>query len=241
MRGSLSNPVECVMCGRVNAAPRDQRCHACRLRHYREQKRLYFPHHEARLRRVYATSSTKRDLSAAITSLSLTIQVPRSILLKRASQMGLSVIHRQVWTEEEREQLQNLCGTMPTWKIARRMHRTIGSVKHQMIVLGLSAEIFTSYSRAQLAQCLGFSERHINHLVSRGVLTPDDSNRIAEHEVVQFVRMHLDQVQFRTADEAWLKGILQLSLDSKCRTCEAQRQARYQACYREKRKASVAA
>jgi hypothetical protein len=114
----------CATCPSETIQAKDGLCKGCRLRAFtrRRQKYVWTPAHDAALRRAYR-SKNKVGLNQALTEMVRRTSWPRYILLNRAQALGLRMWTCERWEPAELEALRELAGTIPSYKIAKRMGR----------------------------------------------------------------------------------------------------------------------
>jgi hypothetical protein len=189
---------------------RGGRCKTCRVMMYVERRRKYEfrPEWDEALRRGYRDARTRWDVTDLLDHVVRLTGFPRSTVVLRAGQLGLSLTKRRPWTAEEESLLRELYGTMSLRRIAQRLKRSESAIRNKGFSLGMQNEIFASYSENQLKDLFGVTHQKVRNWVRRGWLTLDQDCRIPEKSVERFVWNHLEEVEFRRVDEAWLKGIL---------------------------------
>lgn len=202
----------CRFC-RQQEEQRGGRCKTCRLLMYVERRRKYDfrPEWDEALRRGYRDARTRWDVTDLLDHMERLTGFPRSTVALRAGQLGLSLMKRRPWNRDEDALLHELYGTMTIRRIARRLNRSEAAVRNKAHVLRIQNEIFTSYSENQLKDLFGVTHGKVRTWVARGWLTLNQDRRIPETSVERFIWNHLEEIEFRRVDEAWLKGILQPS------------------------------
>lgn len=86
---------------------------------------------DARLRREYPTCASLADLA-------ISLGVSYNALRARAHRLG--ILRRPFWSEEEKDTLRRLYGSVPALEVARQMGRTLKQVYQQADAMGLGRE-----------------------------------------------------------------------------------------------------
>ena len=84
-------------------------------------------------------------------------------------------------------------------------------MRNRLHALRSANTLFASYSIAQLRELFGVPHRRVEQWLQRGWLSLDQDRRIPDSALRRFVWQHLEQIEFRRADEAWLKRMLKAS------------------------------
>lgn len=172
---------------------------------------LFTPALDTRLRLAWANKKTQRTL--AIDALVAETNWPRHAFKYRAIALGLTAERRTVWTAEQDRKLSMQLGELPLTAIAAVMNRSLDSVRSRAHKLRLSSRITEGYSKADLKKLLGAPWHRIADWIERGWLgQPEahgDSNgtRITDEALVAFIFTHMDEIDFRLADQDFLKGV----------------------------------
>ena len=205
----VRNPAACAACPAVPDKLYKGLCIRCHLKKHRPAaKCVWTSDMDDQLRQVYRRSENRTQLSAELTRLCSTLRVPRFYLANRARTLGLgSFPPRKRWTKRELLILRELAGQVSVNAIAKKLGRSVQSVKHQMFVMRQSAERTEGYTIHQLQLLLGVPNRSIKMwLNTKALKTRKD--RITEESVRNFVRSRMFEFSFRRADETWLKSML---------------------------------
>lgn len=208
MRGIPLNPVTCLKCSRKNGAPKDQLCHACRIksRPNPNKKFVWTSELDLRLRSAYTNARDRKELTANLDYVQKLTGFTRVAILSRAAESGLSV-RKQRWTAEEVYILREQLGKQSKSAIARKLRRSYWSVKAQVSKLELSARLTEGYSERDLIDVLGVGRRTVQQWIARGWIL-QRNGRIPERTIAKFLRAHPEQYNLRRVDEAWFKGVL---------------------------------
>src|SRR5690242_17523186 len=147
MRGIPLNPVTCLKCARKKGAPKDQLCHACRIKSRSNPNKKFFWTSEldARLRSAYTNARNRKELTASLDYLQKLSGFTRVAILSRAAESSLSVPKRR-WTTEDIDLLREQLGRQSKSAIARKLRRSYWSVKAKVSKLQLSARLTEGYS-----------------------------------------------------------------------------------------------
>jgi transposase len=159
------------------------------------------------LRQAYRRCRTRTELSRELTRLCSSWGRPRYALTNRSKVLNIRLLTRKLWTKDELATLRELAGQVSIRAIAKKLHRSPHSVKHQMFRMGISGEVAQGYSIHQLEQLLGVKHTRIQTWLAKHWLSVRDQ-RITEGSVKNFLLHRMDAYSFRNCDEIWLKGML---------------------------------
>jgi hypothetical protein len=212
----MSDPTPVVACAACLSQPnRLGLCPSCTLKAFR--KPLTYPwtaDMDDQLRQAYRRSSTRNQLSSELNRLCTSWRRPRYIIANRAQSLGLSLLPWKPWASSELATLRELAGQQSLRVIAKRLHRSPDSVKHQVARTGLSGEVSEGYSIHQLHRLLGVNHTRIQGWLSKRWLTSKE-DRITESSLKRFLVRRMDAYSFRRCDEPWLKGMLHADFGSR--------------------------
>jgi hypothetical protein len=185
-------------------------CRSCWANQLGAKRRRYIftPALNTRLRRAYALPRTEQH--SAIAELQRETTYPRHVFKQQAARLGVGRKNRP-WTEQEIRVLRSAVGEVSIWEIAGRLKRSHGSVKAQAERLALSPRIREGYGVAEMAGILGVPRYRIQEWIEQGLLTAqktDSGVRSTDAAVMTFVRENYNLIDFRLADQTWLKGVL---------------------------------
>jgi hypothetical protein len=199
----------CATCPSETIQAKDGLCKGCRLRAFtrRRQKYVWTPAHDAALRRAYR-SKNKVGLNQALTEIVRRTSWPRYILQNRAQALGLRMWTCERWEPAELEALRELAGTIPSYKIAKRMGRSQHSVCNKIFQLGLESRVVEGFSVNELCPLFGVHHLKVEIWMGRGWLLLDDDDRVTYASVARFVWDHMEEYRFAACDEWWLKTML---------------------------------
>jgi hypothetical protein len=219
----MSDPTPVVACAACLSQPnRLGLCASCTLRTFRKPSRYpWTADMDDQLRQAYSRSTTRNQLSGEINRLCTSWRRPRYIIANRAQSLGLSLLPWKPWTSTELTTLRELSGQQSVRGIAKRLHRSPDSVKHQIALMGLSGEVAEGYSIHQLQRLLGVNHARIQGWLSKQWLSSKD-DRITERSLKQFLVRRMDAYSFRKCDEPWLKGMLHADFWSRDHKAENQ-------------------
>lgn len=208
MRGVPSKPVRCLRCSQMTACAADQLCHSCRMTGKPNPRKrfVWTTEFDTLLVSAYRRAENREELSRSLTALQLRTGFTRVVILTRAVHLGVSFSRRRRWTPDETALLESLAGRCSCSSIARKLQRTLASVKAKVKQVEISIRVTEGYSQADLAELLGASPTSIR-LWCRIQWLPLVNGRVSEAAVVRFLRLHPHEYQLRRIDEAWFKGL----------------------------------
>ena len=159
----VRNPAACAACPAVPDKLYKGLCIRCHLKKHRPAaKCVWTSDMDDQLRQVYRRSENRTQLSAELTRLCSTLRVPRFYLANRARTLGLGSFQpRKRWTKRELLIVREFAGRVSVKAIAKKLGRSVQSVKHQMFVMRQSAERTEGYTIHQLQLLLGVPNRSI--------------------------------------------------------------------------------
>jgi hypothetical protein len=168
------------------------------------KKYNWTPEIDTRLRDIYATSASRRQFTASIRTLMAESGISRAMLHSRAARLGLRFISKRNWTHYEDQWLADNAGKLPIRRMAVILGRSKESISCQMQRLELSERWESGYSIQALAGLLGCSEITVKSWQRRGWLIMR-YGRFPARTVRDFLSWHLEEVNLRRADDAWIK------------------------------------
>lgn len=209
MRGVPNFPVLCSVCRKLNGAPKDKLCHACRLRSKPNSRKRFFwtKEFDARLRDSYTRASTREDLTASLDALQRLTGFPRFVILARAADLGLSFVRRRPWSDEEIHFVKSNAGRLSVRAIAARLSRTYYSVKAAIKSMELDGRVTHGYSVDELVRTFGVGKTTVDRWISKGWITRNEG-RVTETSVLRFLRLRPHEYQLRRVDEVWFKELV---------------------------------
>ena len=209
MRGVPNHPVSCSRCGAERGCAKDRLCHSCRVTavSIRRRRHQWSAELDEHLRRTYQSANNRPTLVDNITYLQRMTGFPRSVIVSRASALGLASKRGKQWSTDEISRLRESTGTHSLSIIARELGRSYYSVKGQFAKLRISARVTEGYSQEELRSLLGVSSRQVQRWITLRWIKLSQG-RITESGVTRFLRRHPEQYQLNRVDEAWFKGLL---------------------------------
>jgi hypothetical protein len=168
---------------------------------------------DARLRRCYNYSG-RRDLSRALTRLASELRYPRTVLRRRAEQLGVTMWRHVRWTPAEITILEEYAGSKTVGWISRQLKKRTGrgrsynSVKCKAEEIGRSLRLSDGYSKRDLAELFRTTEFTVAKWFAKAWLATDRNGRVSEETVRRFIKQHPNEWHFKRVDEAWVKGLL---------------------------------
>ena len=209
MRGIPLHPVPCSKCGSVKGYPKDGLCNRCRIASRPNPNKRFFwtAEHDAALRRAYQNVSSRFELTSNIDRVQRGSGFTRSVVLSRASQLGLSFCRRQAWSAAEINMVRENLGVLSKASLARKLGRSYYSIKALCSRLNLSSRITEGYSHSELAELLGVNPKTVRKWVENGWLFVR-SGRISEQSTERFLKSYPEEYDLRRVDAAWFKGMV---------------------------------
>jgi hypothetical protein len=167
---------------------------------------IFTPAIETRMR--LAWSLRKRERTAAIDAIVRDTRFPRGIIKQRAQRLGLCTERRTIWTAEQDRQLLMLLGEHSARVIARTMHRSVESIRCRAAILDLSAHVRDGYPKRDVMRILGAPRYRVEQWLDNNWLKANaETGRITDDSLTAFIRKHIDEIDFRLADQNYLKGV----------------------------------
>ncbi|MBA3915752.1 MAG: hypothetical protein H0X25_18245 [Acidobacteriales bacterium] len=105
------------------------------------------------------------------------------------------------------ETLRELAGCRSKSAIAKRLGRTVCSVKAKATSLQLCTRVRDGYSQQDLTELFGVSAQTIRRWTMRSWLTVTNG-RVCDEAVIRFLKNHPDQYSLRRVNEEWFKGLI---------------------------------
>jgi hypothetical protein len=198
-------------CGRGKALMQGI-CRACWAARLGASHRVYIWTPALRTELRLACSLRKTERSAAIRALQTKTGWPRYILLREGRRLEASHTRRP-WKREDDRLLLAALGEIPIRQIAAMLGRSTTSVKHRAERLQLSGRIRDGFCVTDLSRLLGLPRYRIDELISQGLLgkparVAGAGTRISDTSVTQFIRSNPQLIDFRLADQTFLKDVL---------------------------------
>lgn len=169
----------------------------------------FTPEITAELRDAYKLRG--RQKSAAIAVLARKTGWPRETFSREARRLNIASV-QPLWSKEEDAFLLANAGEMSTTAIARELKRTIPSVNWRARQLDMSMTVRTGYCFAELMEILGASRPKVLRWIRDGLLGPleetNNGHRVPDESLTAFIRQHGALIDFRMADQTFIKGVL---------------------------------
>jgi hypothetical protein len=206
---------QCAKCPTVGPVDKMGLCRACRLRMFSPATYRWTPEKDAKLVRAYQGSSTKSQLSKALTILEAEFRFPRHILANRAQTLGLCVVQSRPWTADDIEYLLDHAGSVSIKRLAKRMHRSEEAVKNKLFRHQIKGRLEEGYTQKGLADLLGVGRPRITAWIRRGLLELDSdiADRISHKSARAFVLFHMEEYSLRRVEEWWMKTLVREELE----------------------------
>ncbi|MBA3914863.1 MAG: hypothetical protein H0X25_13660 [Acidobacteriales bacterium] len=159
------------------------------------------------LQEVYDQAQNRPNLSARLDAIQKVTGFTRVVILAHAAALGISYCVRRGWSPQETELLLEMAGSSSLSVIARRLGRTVWSVRAKAKALHLTMRVSDHYTKLDLGELFGVTHRTISRWVERGWLVCE-GGKITEHSVSHFLRKRPEQYHLRRVNEEWFKGII---------------------------------
>jgi len=197
-----------MQCACGQAAGKDGRCGGCRLAGFAAGRRKYewTAALLMKLREVYSSDGMSLKRLEAETG------IPRRELAQRARREGFTHVKAPRWTAEEDEYLRESIGRISVRQAAKRLGRTPMAVEHRAYRLEMSIRIDKEgYNVQDLRTVFGVGHDRVARWMERGLLGPVHRNgscRVAERNVMKFLRQHTHEYDLRRVDQVWYKAMV---------------------------------
>jgi hypothetical protein len=152
-------------------------------------------------------AETVKELKQRVDKVVTMTRFPRQAVHKEARRQSLSSTHA-IWSEIEKQYLRDHAGEMTVSQIAAILHRGVDTTYQMVNKLGFSARVREGYTMKDLRQALGISDKKINRWLDRGWLCLNTVGRIAEKDLLQFLREHSEEYSLKRVDEYWFKSLV---------------------------------
>jgi hypothetical protein len=195
----------CPKC-EIRPAQRDGQCKNCRCRGMRRIF-TWTAALDQSLIDAYQTAATVKQLHVSLKRVIQQTGFTRQVVLKRAQKLGIASQHRR-WSEIEKQYLLDHAGDMTAFEMARVLHRGVDTTHVMLQKLHRSARLSYGYTRKDVRELLGVSEKKVNYWIERGWLYFDANGRMSETRVRTFLIRHPDEYSLRRVDEYWFKSLL---------------------------------
>ncbi len=199
-------------CACGNSAASDGRCRSCRLTELNQSRRKYHwtPELIEELRQAYRQPN-KRKITAALDRLARVTGWPRKSIKDQARELGIVTSdHRRAWKQEEIEYLRERAGAESPYRLARKLGRSVHSVRAKAQRIQWSLAIREGYNMGDLARAFGVQHYKVASWMRRGLfgrVQQLQGSRVSEASVVRFLREHPAEYELRRVDEDWFKGL----------------------------------
>ena len=213
---------DCQDCGATfvgQVSPRPRWCPVCRPDHQPGKRPLYVwtPERDALLRERYDSRIRGRS-----TEIAQTLGGPAWAIKKRAGKLGLATPwpkSRKAWTVHEVAFLAQWSGRRDSGWIAKRIGRSTTSVVLRQKRTDLRRRVRDGYTLRDLCACFGVDHHVVERWARQGWLQAPrrvagrtdkqgDPWRVAETDIVTFVRAHGVEIDLRKVDQAWFFDVV---------------------------------
>ena len=200
----------CASCPTETSHAKDGLCRSCRLRaaNRRQQKYVWTEAMDAELTQLYRSAKGKKVLSAKLKTFRVRHGLPAYIVVNRTVALDLRAIKMRIWTPADLGYLHEHAGNVSVYRMAKELHRTPLSVKHQLFRMQVSGAVRDGYSRRELRELFGVRQEVIASWIRRGWLAVDAEDRISDEAIERFVWEHMQDYRFASCEEWWLKQML---------------------------------
>lgn len=162
------------------------------------------------LRRIYALSKAGQS-SKGLAQLAQRKRCSKENCRKRAEILGIQRVagaHRR-WTALEIENLKQYAGRITTRKIARILGRSQEAVNVQLSRLEVSGRVKErGYTRVELGDLMGIDLDTLRAFLKRFPMPVNLLGNFAGSEVQLWIWDHLEDLELRKMNQAWLKSML---------------------------------
>jgi hypothetical protein len=149
--------------------------------------------------------------SAAIADLERKTGWPRATFSREARRLNIAIV-QPIWSKEEDAYLLANIGEISRRAIARTLGRSIHGVSWRAQQLDMSTRIRAGYCLNELMEILGASRPTLMRWIRENLLGPldatDNGHRISDESLTAFIRQNGALIDFRMADQTFLKGVL---------------------------------
>ncbi len=184
------------------------------MRQFARQRRKYTfsPELTEQLRRAYAGRS-KSGTSQTLDQLVRGTGWPRHVFKHEARRNGwIAPDQRRPWTREETAYLREAVGVTSLARMARNLGRNPDAVRIKAERLHLSRKPQAGYNQSDLQTAFGVGPEKVRRWLDRGLFGKQHrfgaQVRVAEPNVVRFLRGHASEYDLRRVDQEWYKSIL---------------------------------
>src|SRR6266496_2791906 len=195
MKGIPNNPVECLHCHKINAAPKDGLCHHCRplVRPSSRQKYFFTSEMDTLVRGVWTAGYSLRERGRKARELSVRWNFPHYIVKMRAQRLGLTHDTRKPWTREDVEFLDVSAGLLTSKQMAKKLRRGVVSVQSKLEELKISRRMVAGMSSEDLVAIFGVAHQTVARWEPRCWLFRDEHGRFPDEWVRTFIEQHPEQ------------------------------------------------
>lgn len=221
VRGGAATERDHAVCSACSdrKADSDGLCRYCRLQKFRALRiKACPPITPAILQELRcAYVGNVREVSANLNRISRRTGIPKARLKAKANEQGCRVRvaqHRQ-WTPEETAYLRDHLGDVSVTKIARRLKRSVLSIKCRAKKLERSCRVLDGYNVSALCGVFGLSHSRVESWIRRGLLGKAEGHgghggdiRFKEKNVIKFIRQYPAEYELSRVDQLWFKSMV---------------------------------
>lgn len=154
-------------------------------------------------------------VSGRVSEIQGVLGLTRAQVRQRAVRLGLTRSHRK-WSREDEAFLWAWIGRKPVTWVARKLKRSVSSVKGKTQQLGLRRRIAEGYTRSSLQECFGVCEYTLTRWVRQGLLRVSkrgtahahDPWQATDSQVLRFIREHPLEFDLRKVDQTWFMDLI---------------------------------
>lgn len=154
--------------------------------------------------------------TATITWLAAQFRMPRHTVRHKARELGLARTREPAWTEEDLAYLHAPLATMPLTRLARRLGRTVVSVRLKAKRSGITTRTAGGYTARDLSRLLGCDVHAVTRWIDRGWrqarrrhMDKTHAEYGLSHKAVKTCIVRYTQhVDLRTVDRDWCIDVL---------------------------------
>jgi hypothetical protein len=190
-------------------------CRECRARQLGRDRRKYVftPELTAALREAYRAPN-RPALVAALTRLQRRRpDWPRKAWIAEAQRLGITLVEKRAWTAEDDVYLREAAGRVSLVGMAKKLGRSERCVAARCERLAVSRRARDGYSMTDLQECFGASQQTVQGWRRRGLLGRvrelggANGDRVADQDVVLFIRRHSSEYDLRRVDQVWFRSM----------------------------------
>jgi len=159
------------------------------------------------------SARNRPELTAAIDRLQRKTGWARATFSSEARRHGWALVRRTRWSPEELEYLGERVGSMPVATLARKLGRSVDSVRCKAWQLVGYSRVQEGYTIADLKRVFGVTYPTVKRWMDHGMLGKVHEGlgaglRVADRNVYRFLRHHAHEYDLRRVDQTWYKSVV---------------------------------